>query len=152
MKKNNNKGYLLAETIIVLTVVATAITIIYASIMNYFINENQNTIKYNTAGGLYASREVKKYYDRNFINLLDSLGDNDYLDITTSTQRLCTLLDIKTLYFSKYNISNELIDETPNFLKSELKKEEYRNSKCKYRFLLIMNDDSFSTIGVECGN
>ena len=96
--------------------------------------------------------DLAKYYERDYTNLLLTLGDNEYVNITNNTQDLCTYLDIKTLYFSDYNVTDNLIMEVPISYRRELRKEEYNNSKCKYRFLLIMQDDSFSTIGVECGN
>ena len=39
MLKNNNKGYFLAETIIVLTVVALAITTLYVNSMESYVKE-----------------------------------------------------------------------------------------------------------------
>ena len=60
--QKNNQGYMLAETIIALTVIATVITMVYAITMNNYIKQNNELIKYNTAEGLYSAKNVKKYF------------------------------------------------------------------------------------------
>lgn len=146
----NNKAYILAETIIALAIVATAITIIYAITMNYFIKQNNNINKFNTTQGLYAAKEISKYYAKNVDTFISNLESSDYIDITNNNPTLAFDLDIRKVYFSKYDVTTLLNNESiPLLDKNDIKAKGYE-SNCTYRYLIIFNDDSYSSVGVNC--
>ena len=160
MLKNNNKGYFLAETIIVLTVVALAITTLYVNSMESYVKEKNELTKYNTVDGLYSANAVKKYlykYVSDFKVNANSTGYvdvNNYLSINynkVSDIDFFKELNVKQLYFSTYDMT-KLISSgvlTKNIQK-ELSSIE-NDSKCVYRYIVIYKDYSYSLVGVSCG-
>ena len=81
MLKNNNKGYFLAETIIVLTVVALAITTLYVNSMESYVKEKNELTKYNTVDGLYSANAVKKYLYKYVNDFKVNANTNGYIDV-----------------------------------------------------------------------
>ena len=84
MKKRDNKGFMLAETLIVTVFVAGVLIFLYIQFSN-LSNSYDQSFQYNTVEGLYALEDVKKYIEtdssiKKYINSnIDSLG---YIDIT----------------------------------------------------------------------
>ena len=157
MQKNNNQGYLLAETIIALTVIATVITLVYAITMNNYINQNNNLMKFNTAEGLYSAKNVKKYFYEKELEFKTQAKNDNYIDITNEDASLVNELNIKKLYFSKYVVPSEMytLKDIPYPVRRNLKsispsESSVNAKKCDYRYILIFKDDSYSTVGVSC--
>lgn len=160
MLKNNNKGYFLAETIIVLTVVALAITTLYVNSMESYINENNSLTKYNTIDGLYSANAVKKYLYEYVNDFKYESNKNGYIDVSNYLSKknvnmnFFQELDIKQIYFSTYNMaklidSKIVITNGASNIQDELIKLENDNS-CSYKYIVIYNDYSYSIIGVDC--
>mgnify|MGYP004512387747 CR=1 FL=1 len=162
MEKNCQKGYFLVETIISLTVVATIITIVYGAVTSSFIKQNDKLTKINTTEGIYATKEIDKYFKYDLEKLEKSItNENPYVDLDAyvndnySTnygkfQTFYDTLNIKELYFSKYNMES-LIQKAPLAIRKSLKLENSTDeNRCNYRYLLIFEDNSFATIGIDC--
>ena len=164
--RNKNKGYMLAESIIAITVVATVITIIFALIMNNYIKQDNEVTKFNTTQDLYVDVETQKLLQKVQPIFIQRLEEEDYINIMTETQEdfyneydietYSEKLDIRKLYFMKYNktsLNNLINNETlPKIIKKELKNYDIEDNKCNYRYLIVYNDYSYSTIGVDCEN
>ena len=169
MEKNCQKGYFLVETIISLTVVATIITIVYGAVTSSFIKQNDKLTKINTTEGIYATKEIDKYFKYDLEKLEESIkNENSYVDLdtyvninySTNYEQFKTFyetLNIKKLYFSKYDMKS-LIDgterdgtETPLAIRKSLTLENSKDeNRCNYRYLIIFNDNSYATIGIDC--
>lgn len=144
LKKND--GYFLSETIIGLTVVATIITILYVGSMSYYIKQNNNITKFNTVQGLYSIKEVKKYYLNNPV----TQGENGLLyDSSNNNNDFFDNLDINKVYYTDYNISGFDFSEIPASIRKELKKIDIDNSEYEKRYIVIFNDYSYATIGIN---
>ena len=166
MEKNCQKGYFLVETIISLTVVATIITIVYGAVTSSFIKQNDKLTKINTTEGIYATKEIDKYFKYDLEKLEKSItNENPYVDLDAyvndnySTnyeqfQQFYKALNIKNkkLYFSKYNMESLIKEtETPLAIRKSLTLENSTDeNRCNYRYLLIFEDNSFATIGIDC--
>ena len=155
--QKNNQGYMLAETIIALTVIATVITMVYAITMNNYIKQNNELIKYNTAEGLYSAKNVKKYFYNKELEYIEQAKISDYIDITDEDGTLVNELNIKKIYFSKYVMTSAFINQKsiPYPIRKDLNTinpEESSNEakKCGYRYVLIFKDNSYSSVGVNC--
>lgn len=156
----NNKGYFLAETIIVLTVVALAITTLYVNSMESYVKEKNELTKYNTVDGLYSANAVKKYlykYVNDFkvnANINGYIDVNNYLNgqsIKVNNVTFFKELNVKQLYFSTYDMTKLI---SSGVLKKNIQKELSNienDSKCTYRYIVIYNDYSYSLVGVSCG-
>lgn len=164
MVKDCQKGYFLVETIISLTVVATIITILYATITSSFIRQNDELTKANTTSGLYVVKEIKKFFEYD-IEILENkiTEDNKYIDLDTyvlenqndnlqSFRNFYEKLNVKKIYFSNYNMENLISSENINAsIKKTLKLENEKDeNRCNYRYLIIFKDNSYSTIGINC--
>ncbi|MBQ9024022.1 MAG: hypothetical protein IJ105_02235 [Bacilli bacterium] len=151
----NSKGYLLAETIIAITVVATVITMVYAIIMNYYIKEDNEITKFNTAQGIYNAYQIKKLFSDQEKYYIESFSEEnkDYVQITDFDSAIKDELNIKEIFYSKKNIENLIKDEN---ISIRLKKflSEYNDNNtynlCEYKYIVIYNDDSYSIVGSEC--
>ena len=160
MLKNNNKGYFLAETIIVLTVVALAITTLYVNSMESYVKEKNDLTKYNTVDGLYSANAVKKYLYKYTDDFKANANTNGYIDVNNylknKNQEINNInffkeLDVKQLYFSTYDMTKLISsDVLSSNIKKELSSIE-NDSKCVYRYIVIYKDYSYSLVGVSCG-
>lgn len=160
MLKNNNKGYFLAETIIVLTVVALAITTLYVNSMESYVKEKNELTKYNTVDGLYSANAVKKYLYKYVNDFKVNANTNGYIDVNNylngqsikvSNVTFFKELNVKQLYFSTYDMTKLI---SSGVLKKNIQKELSNienDSKCVYRYIVIYNDYSYSLVGVSCG-
>ena len=68
MKKINNKGFMLAEIIIVSAILATALVGLFATFSKMFI-EYEKRNDYESIDAIYVSRGIAKYY-KELINCL----------------------------------------------------------------------------------
>jgi Tfp pilus assembly protein PilE len=115
--KLNNRGFFLAETIVAVAIVATVLVIFYSQISVLYRNYERNA-KYNTVEALHAARNISTYIDQNYVDKpIGSLitASTPLIDITTYDfdttgyyDSLISNLNIKSVYFSSYNI-NDLI-------------------------------------------
>ncbi len=64
MKKLNNKGFLLIETLVIATFSLTVLVILYTQFKNLIVNYN-NSYNYNTVEGIYNLNSMKKYILQN---------------------------------------------------------------------------------------
>lgn len=102
MKKNKKRGFILAETIVISTVVMTSLVFIYIQ-FNSVNNGFNRTFKYNSVNNLYLTNEVKKFIlNSGSLKLTQALDDNSlsYLDLTTCS----------TSYFTEYIYCQTLFD------------------------------------------
>ena len=116
MEKNCQKGYFLVETIISLTVVATIITIVYGAVTSSFIKQNDKLTKINTTEGIYATKEIDKYFKYDLEKLEKSItNENPYVDLdvyvndnySTNYEKFRPFykaLNIEKLYFSIFSL------------------------------------------------
>lgn len=160
MLKNNNKGYFLAETIIVLTVVALAITTLYVNSMESYVKEKNELTKYNTVDGLYSANAVKKYLYKYVNDFKVNANTNGYIDVNNylngqsikvNNVTFFKELNVKQLYFSTYDMTKLI---SSGVLKKNIQKELSNienDSKYTYRYIVIYNDYSYSLVGVSCG-
>ena len=69
--KKNNKGFFLAETIVVVALVTTVMAFLYPNISNLYDNYNNRTKYYDQTEDLYALRVLNDY----FLSLLNTSND-----------------------------------------------------------------------------
>ena len=161
MEKKCQKGYFLVETIISLTVVATIITVLYGTITSSFIKQNNEITRFNTTEGLYTTKEIDKYFKSDLNELKEKITDtNKYIDLEeymntnsnlTTFQKFCNDLNVKKLYFSNYDMSKLIDDKINVSMKKDLITENKKDeNRCNYRYLIIFNDNSYATVGIDC--
>ena len=165
--QKNNKGYLLTETIIAITVVATIITVVYTMSLGNYKMQDMELTKANTAQEVYTAKELRKFLYSNENNYINLIEGNNYIRLFAKNElipnptpedqfmeQLSTALDIKYIYLSEYDIEPLLQNENINSqIKSSLiRKEESNDNECTFRYLIIYNNNGYSTLGIRCEN
>lgn len=161
MKKLNNKGFMLTETLIVATMLITVLMILYVQFKNVNSSFNES-FSYNTVGASYGLYNVKIYVEENNYSLIaEKLKSSDYVDLTDCNELFFENVDYCKLLFTKLNInqvimtneniyslidSNNLSDEMNLFLR----RIEYEET-AGYRLIASFGDGTYSSIKVLNG-
>ncbi|MBR3362828.1 MAG: hypothetical protein IKG40_02760 [Bacilli bacterium] len=141
MKKNNNKGFLLVETLVVSTFCLTVLVVLFLQFKTLIINYN-DSFKYNTVEGIYSLNEVKKYLQNNdvkldansapyYVTLKDDNGVNNEI-CNELCDELLKSMEVKTIIYTSSNIdgslrnNNNLSENTRKFI-SRLKNNDKGN-------------------------
>lgn len=165
MKKSDNKGFILAETIAVSTIVLGALVIIYTQFIS-INNSYYRSFKYNTVDDLYAVNNLKTYIEADGIeNLIQYITNSEYTyaDITSCStdyfieymycETLLETLNIKTAIFTKENVqwlqdylkNNNIFSENMySFIKSI-----HSDQSNSYRLIVEFKDDTFGTLKID---
>lgn len=167
MKKMNNKGFMLTETLIVSTLIITVLLVVYIQFksINRKINNSYN---YDTVSSLYNLYNMKLFVEQeNYSTIVGRLDLDKYIDITdcpsayfNSTDYCKSIISntgINKLVVTKENLYS-LIDEKPfdekfNDYISTINystKEGYRLiasfSNGTYSSIRILNDERFDSV------
>lgn len=153
MKKN---GFVLIETLIATTLIATVFTVLYLEFGK--INENyKNTYNNNSVEKLYAANNFKSFILGNGYNDLTPL--DSYIDLTTCAQvtntsqctNLVNVLEVKKILFLKDDVNtlkttmlndNSISDNLKKFIKNL----NYVSVPNGYRLIIEFNDGKCASI------
>lgn len=147
MKKNNQKGFVLAEAFIVSTFVLGILVFMFLQIKT-IINGYNKSFTYNTIPGIYNSREIKKFLKKNdYDSLLAEAGSNDYVILDSTNTKYTDIFEVsnvKTVVISKGDLSvlKESKKLSPKF-------QDYIKTLANsggYQFIVEYNDDTFANI------
>lgn len=103
MKKLNNEGFMLAETLIVTTFVAGILIFLFIQFTNLGKAYDDSYI-YNTPEGLYALEDIKEYIESDPDLLLyidENIAISKYIDLTD-----CSLFTNKEYCTNLFNLEN----------------------------------------------
>jgi len=160
MKKNNNSGFMLAETLIVATFLVSTLLFIYIQ-FNGITNKYDDSFKYNTVNGLYTTKNIIKYISNDGMDYLKDTIDNseiDYINITdcpniyfTETNYCSALMsasNVKTILFTKENLDNlkniTELDQTVTDFINNIDYEVVHG----YRLIIEFNDGTFASLKI----
>ena len=94
--KNNNKGFMLVEVIIVTVVIATIMTSLYVAFSRVYKVYDMKS-KYSNIDGIYALNIIKNYYIENItINKMIN-NSSTYIDLKNdieNSNKYCSTLNI----------------------------------------------------------
>lgn len=166
MNKNNSKGFMLTETLIVTVFVCTVLVLLFSQIQK--VEENyQRTYMYNSVSSLYATKNIKDYLMNNYIETLIkdyAESSEPYLDIT----------DCGMIYYESSNYCKKLYDDLKVqkilFLASDFYEVKYTdissskltqgmldfidyvnedNGDNRYRLVVSFKDGTFATVKIK---
>lgn len=116
MKKMNNKGFLLAESLVVSTFVLTVLILLFVQFKTLF-SSYEDSYDYNTVEGIYNLNTMKKYINSNEQTPLKDQMTNNYVVIvqggncvnnTLTDSKYCkelvNLMGLTTLIYTKSDI------------------------------------------------
>lgn len=160
MKKIDNRGFMLTETLIVATFLVTTLLFLYIQ-FNNVTKTYDTSFKYNTVNGLYAVNNIINYIKSDGIDTLKTSVNNvDYIDITEcpdtyfTEQNYCNILidtlKIKTVLFTKENLTTlknnrTALDQTMIDFVKFINYEEVEG----YRLIIEFNDNTFASLKIK---
>ena len=158
MKKIKNKGFMLAETLIVTTFVAGVLIFLFIQ-FSKLSNSYNEYYNYNTTEALYALEDVKDYIISDSVissKIISDVNENIYLDITncqnfSNTEyclKLFELENIKKVIVvpNPFDVSNLNIDD--NGLLNFMSKISNEGDE-EYRLIAEFNNGSYATIRIK---
>ncbi len=168
MKKLNNKGFMLTETLVVAAFVIATLVFLYTQFRT--VNRSYNTsFKYNNAEELYALSNISDYLKLNGISKIQSVvtsSSQQYLDITGCSEvflsennyclALMDTLSVKQVIVASENLDSlKSIIKTDNHLSEEMKAFismiQYDNTSAGYRLIAEFANGTFATIAIKEG-
>lgn len=155
MQKQDNKGFMLAETLIVTTFVAGVLIFLFIQFTN-LSKSYEESYNYNTPEALYALEDIKEYIISDttaYTDIENNITNYTIKDITDCS--IFTNQDYCLKLFSLENISNLIISTNmiyddnfsaydEEFLKFITKISEEGNEK--YRIIAKFNNNTYATI------
>ncbi|NLD79034.1 MAG: hypothetical protein GX641_01720 [Mollicutes bacterium] len=157
MKKINNQGFFLIETIAIVGIVITILVMLYSQISitqkNYQLNS-----KYNTSETIHAAKTIQEYFNQEGItSLISDLSTNPILDITSYEfdttgyyEQLIDDLDINKIYFSVYDISpvinNYITYNIDSGMLRFLRSLRVSDTSSSYRIIMSFNNGEYSSL------
>ena len=156
--KKNDRGFMLVEILLVVTVVVTSMIFLYVQISN--MDETyDDAFKYNTITSIYAMENIKNFLIDDGIDKVKSvLNSSNYVDLSNcdtayiENVSYCTMLfeniNVKKVYFTKQNVVPLYEEDFQDNMKKFIKKISYDNSD-SYRLIVEYNDGTFSSTKVE---
>lgn len=172
MKKKNQKGFMLVETLVVSTFVLGSLVFLFIQFRN--VNQGYNrAFHYNTVNGLYASENIGKFlkqdnyetmtqkYRDNRLKYVDLTGcPSTYIKETSYCLKLMDTLDVKKViltdadlsYIRKAITNNEATDISSGLTKfiNSLNNDE-AGTLLKYRVIVEMNDGTYASVKMKKG-
>lgn len=114
MKKKNNQGFLLVETLIVSTFIATTMIFIFVQFRR-IQNGYNRSFSYNTTEGIYATREINKYILNNgYEKIVDYMQGRTQDGETANPEPYIELYNEKdqcsSVYLYEVNYCSRLMD------------------------------------------
>lgn len=152
MKKNNEKGFMLIETLLVSIFVASTLIYLYIQFSNLNKNYN-NSFTYNTVEGMYALEDVKEYLNLNIESVRNEIFDNTYsADICSilPDSEYCTNLlekeNITTLIVAYNDLSNSNFDTDFNQGLLDFMEKIQPTGDEEFRIVAEFNNKTFATL------
>ena len=159
MKKMNNKGFALVETLVVTIFIATVLIFLFIQLSN-LSSSYEDSFNYNSVEGLYALDDIKDYIESDtdaYMFIEDELSDNTYIDISDcsvfSGESYCKQLldlekiDIVILVLNLADYESILTDmsDYPEGLKTFISKIN-NNGDEPYRIIASFENGTYATV------
>ncbi|MEG0826100.1 MAG: hypothetical protein RR404_01380 [Bacilli bacterium] len=110
MKKMNNKGFMLVETLLVASFISIILVYLFVQIRN--INTNySNTIEYNSVNGMYINFQIKQFmeqYNVEKMSLDISYTEKGYFDLKECNKEIFIDNQYCLDFFDKLKIKNSI--------------------------------------------
>lgn len=155
MKNITDKGFMLAETLIVTAFVSAVLIFLFIQFTNLSKAYDESYI-YNTVENLYALEDVRDYIlsDTKVLEYIDSnIDDLEYIDISDCTlvtntsycTNLLNLENIDKIFIAKNLIAKENIKDYEESFLTFIKKINEEGEQ-PYRLVASFKNNSYATI------
>lgn len=163
MKKDKQRGFLLAESLIVSTFVLGVLVFMYIQIRSV-MNGFDRSFSYNTVPGIYVSNEISKFMKNvNYDVLTTAVDNNGYVVLTSSPSSyyrdyltiwngMIKSANVKTIILSKADLSvlvNSLNSNFSDRFSEYIKTFSTDEITAGYRLFIEYNNDTYSSIKIR---
>ena len=151
--RNGQRGFMLAEVIVVSTIIITVLTTLYIS-FNKLYSNYQLRFKYYDVNGLYAASKISNLYIDEYLlcDYLERLKSTNIVDISCKSGKpeyqLCNKIfstyNVEKMYLVNYdltnkNFNNTLIEDYVNYLKET---DNSETGTYHYRIIAVLKDEN----------
>jgi len=155
VKKNANRGFVLAETLIVTTFVAGVLIFLFIQFTNLSKNYT-DSYKYNTVEGLYALRNIKDYIESDssaITSIEEKINKDNVLNVTNCSifteknycLKLLELESVKKIFITSNDFDKDYFNDYDEGFKKFINKIN-KEGTLKYRLLVEFNNSTYATI------
>lgn len=155
MKKKKNKGFMLAETLVVTIFVAGILIFLYLQISN-LTKSYEQSYKYNTVEGLYTLEDIKNYIlnDVSALNYIkENIDDLEYIDIKNcgifTNKEDCLLLlqsaKVESIFVAKNLIRPNSINDYNQEFRDFINKINQEGNQ-EYRIVASFDNSTYATL------
>lgn len=155
MKKLNNKGFMLAETLIVSTFVAGVLIFLFIQFTNLGKAYDDSYI-YNTPEGLYALEDIKEYINTDLdvqLYIEQNIETMKYIDLTNcdlfTNKDYCTNLfrleNIDKIFITTNTFDKQIIKDYSEDFSAFINKIVSEGNE-KYRLVASFKNSTFATL------
>ena len=164
--KKNNKGFFLAETIVMIALVTSIMAFVYPNVSKLYENYKDRAVYYDQTEDIYKLKYVYDYLQTNK-NINEYIYSKDQLNEINDIDDVLKKIKIDKLYITGYMTSHKVVaDDEYDFKRYiiRLKKTTYdtssyrligifkyeednKESKTRYASIKIDNPNSISTVG-----
>ena len=149
MSKMNNKGFLLAESLIVTTFVLTVLVFLFIQFKNIMINNRKNYV-YNKVSDIYNLGSLNDCFVANKIGSdwgFDSRINVDAIDIRC--QDIANEMGLKYVIYTNSDISQIKTEELDRDVKEFVDKVNYTKIEGQGRLIGKFNTKNIATIAIK---
>ena len=162
MKKINNKGFMMLETLVVSVFIVTILTYLYIQFVNLKSNYSIS-FRYDTVENLYKTEEIDKFINENIgYQKMFDIGDNEiYVNNKCNLSYFSSVNDYCEELMDKLDLKTAILI-TPDTVTSDIKKygdgivnytkKIIKNNTADYILVTEFNDESFASIVAYEGN
>ena len=161
MKKNQNKGFMLIETLLVSTFVLGVLTYLFVQ-FSALKRSYADDFKYDTVPGLYAIKNINQYIMKHGIynKLKTNIGTSGSLAFScsytteTSCDDLLNNIDVEQVYFVKDNVFKNKINTSLLMFSNDdelyhfCKKINFSDDENSYHLIAKYKDNTYATMAI----
>lgn len=161
MKKNQNKGFMLIETLLVSTFVLGVLTYLFVQ-FSALKRSYSDDFKYDTVPGLYAIKNINQYIMKQgaYNTLKTNVNQLGYLDFScamisgTTCSDLFNNIDVEKVYFVKDNVFKNNINIDVPILSNDdelyrfCKKINFSEGENSYHLIAKYKDNTYATMAI----
>ena len=159
--KKNNKGFFLAETIVMIALVTSIMAFVYPNVSKLYENYKDRAVYYDQTEDIYILRYLHKYLlEENKLKIDENLDYKNLQEIEDVPSHDFGDINLKKLYITEYLASPTSDDYDFKRYISRFKKTTYdtssyrligifadENGKTRYASIKIDNPNSVSIVG-----
>ena len=148
MNRESNKGFLLAEALIVSTFILTVLIYLFAQFKNIMVDYKKN-YKYNTVEDIYNLGSLSKYIYQNDLSLSEGIIYEDSEYGLSMFEQMASEMGIDYILYTDSDIEKINSSNYDQDLVDFISKIKFKKIENKGRLIAKFKNGNFATIVIE---